>query len=151
MHKSLLQHLSPLGWEHINLTGDHLWAAAESEDRKREIQAVATVSTGFNVLYIPFSEATPEGTLSLLILGTNTRSRKGRTLSPLCQGLRPTNWRARFSDGQHVSRTLLRLSQQTRRMPPDSCYSPALRHPCESVASRNPVRETAPSMTRRVC
>ncbi len=23
--QSLLQHLSPLGWEHINLTGDYLW------------------------------------------------------------------------------------------------------------------------------
>jgi hypothetical protein len=22
---SLLQHLSPLGWEHINLTGDYVW------------------------------------------------------------------------------------------------------------------------------
>ena len=22
---ALLQHLSPLGWEHINLTGDYLW------------------------------------------------------------------------------------------------------------------------------
>ncbi len=22
---SLLQHLSPLGWEHINLTGDYIW------------------------------------------------------------------------------------------------------------------------------
>jgi len=22
----LLQHLSPLGWQHINLTGDYLWA-----------------------------------------------------------------------------------------------------------------------------
>ena len=23
--KDLLQHLSPLGWQHINLTGDYLW------------------------------------------------------------------------------------------------------------------------------
>ncbi len=23
--KNLLQHLSPLGWEHINLTGDYIW------------------------------------------------------------------------------------------------------------------------------
>ncbi len=23
--ENLLQHLSPLGWEHINLTGDYLW------------------------------------------------------------------------------------------------------------------------------
>ena len=25
VNEELLQHLSPLGWEHINLTGDHLW------------------------------------------------------------------------------------------------------------------------------
>ena len=25
VNQSLLQHLSPLGWEHINLTGDYLW------------------------------------------------------------------------------------------------------------------------------
>ena len=26
---NLLAHLSPLGWEHVNLTGDYVWAAAE--------------------------------------------------------------------------------------------------------------------------
>jgi hypothetical protein len=25
----LLTHLSPLGWEHVNLTGDYVWAIAE--------------------------------------------------------------------------------------------------------------------------
>ena len=25
----LLKHLSPLGWEHVNLTGDYIWAAAD--------------------------------------------------------------------------------------------------------------------------
>jgi len=25
---SLLQHLSPLGWEHINLTGDYVWRSS---------------------------------------------------------------------------------------------------------------------------
>jgi hypothetical protein len=28
--QALLQHLSPLGWEHINLTGDYVWR----QDRK---------------------------------------------------------------------------------------------------------------------
>ena len=27
----LLPHLSPLGWQHINLTGDYLWAAPTTE------------------------------------------------------------------------------------------------------------------------
>jgi len=26
---ALLGHLSPLGWEHINLTGDYVWAPAD--------------------------------------------------------------------------------------------------------------------------
>jgi hypothetical protein len=26
---ALLQYLSPLGWEHINLTGDYLWRSAK--------------------------------------------------------------------------------------------------------------------------
>jgi len=26
---SLLAHLSPLGWEHVNLTGDYIWGAAQ--------------------------------------------------------------------------------------------------------------------------
>lgn len=25
VYDTLLQHLSPLGWEHINLTGEYLW------------------------------------------------------------------------------------------------------------------------------
>lgn len=25
VHETMLRHLSPLGWEHINLTGDYLW------------------------------------------------------------------------------------------------------------------------------
>ena len=30
----LLQHLSPLGWQHINLTGDYLWTDADIPDGK---------------------------------------------------------------------------------------------------------------------
>jgi len=26
---ALLEHLSPLGWEHINLTGDYIWLASK--------------------------------------------------------------------------------------------------------------------------
>jgi len=29
--EDLLAHLSPLGWEHINLTGDYVWASDPSE------------------------------------------------------------------------------------------------------------------------
>jgi hypothetical protein len=26
---NLLAHLSPVGWEHVNLTGDYVWAAGQ--------------------------------------------------------------------------------------------------------------------------
>jgi hypothetical protein len=32
----LLAHLSPLGWEHVNLTGDYVWAAAEEVSDSRD-------------------------------------------------------------------------------------------------------------------
>ena len=31
---SLLAHLSPLGWEHINLTGDYVWKASKLQPGK---------------------------------------------------------------------------------------------------------------------
>ena len=40
----LLAHLSPLGWEHINLTGDYVWSsaneAAENHDGFRALRPV---------------------------------------------------------------------------------------------------------------
>jgi hypothetical protein len=40
----LLAHLSPLGWEHVNLTGDYIWAEAdevtENRDGYRPLRAV---------------------------------------------------------------------------------------------------------------
>jgi hypothetical protein len=55
---TLLQYLSPLGWEHINLTGDYLW---------RSSAKVGAGSSGrcdrchrLSVLYFPFSETTPK-------------------------------------------------------------------------------------------
>jgi hypothetical protein len=30
---TLLQHLSPLGWEHINLTGDYIWRPSKHIER----------------------------------------------------------------------------------------------------------------------
>ena len=40
---SLLAHLSPLGWEHVNLTGDYIWGAeqqaSENIDGLRPLRA----------------------------------------------------------------------------------------------------------------
>jgi Tn3 transposase DDE domain len=32
----LLAHLSPLGWEHINLTGDYVWSPADEMTENRD-------------------------------------------------------------------------------------------------------------------
>ncbi|MBV9481019.1 MAG: Tn3 family transposase, partial [Acidobacteria bacterium] len=32
----LLLHLSPLGWEHINLTGDYVWSPADEMTENRD-------------------------------------------------------------------------------------------------------------------
>ena len=38
----LLTHLSPLGWEHVNLTGDYVWAAEQSlSETHRRVEAAA--------------------------------------------------------------------------------------------------------------
>jgi hypothetical protein len=34
VNDALLQHFSPLGWEHINLTGDYVWQRGRSKIRK---------------------------------------------------------------------------------------------------------------------
>jgi hypothetical protein len=53
---TLLQYLSPLGWEHINLTGDYLW-------QQRKIGAGSSGRydrcNRLSVRFFPFSEATP--------------------------------------------------------------------------------------------
>jgi Tn3 transposase DDE domain len=33
--ESLLQHLSPMGWEHINLTGNYVWPASKSRQKAK--------------------------------------------------------------------------------------------------------------------
>jgi TnpA family transposase len=58
---ALLQHLSPLGCEHINLTGDYVWRLARR--RRQGNSAHYAPSQTLNVLYSPFREAreaTPE-------------------------------------------------------------------------------------------
>ena len=39
----LLAHLSPLGWEHINLTGDYIWVAVDnSSENYDELRPLRT-------------------------------------------------------------------------------------------------------------
>lgn len=40
IHEEYLQHLSPLGWDHINLTGDYVWnlKQATSFDKLRPLR-----------------------------------------------------------------------------------------------------------------
>jgi Tn3 transposase DDE domain len=52
---ALRQHLSPLGWEHINLTGDYLWR----NTKKISAKASSGLCGRFNVRDSPLSERTP--------------------------------------------------------------------------------------------
>ena len=44
---TLLPHIAPLGWQHINLTGDYLWSDAPSldEDGYRRLRRFNTLET----------------------------------------------------------------------------------------------------------
>ncbi|SEO06915.1 Tn3 transposase DDE domain-containing protein [Cryobacterium luteum] len=53
----LLDHLSPLGWEHINLTGDYTWNTPANP--KPENSAPRTGPETLSVSFIPFRELTP--------------------------------------------------------------------------------------------
>src|ERR1700688_2291521 len=46
---SLLQHVSPLGWEHVNLTGDYTWHSNKrvAKGRFRPIRIPRTSRNGF--------------------------------------------------------------------------------------------------------
>jgi len=57
VNENLLKHLSPLGWEHINLTGDYVW-------RQNKVMPKGNTDhcrgrKNLNVLYHPNSEPTP--------------------------------------------------------------------------------------------
>ena len=54
----LLQHLSPLGWEHINLTGDYVWRQ-RPQLGSRQVPAAADRSPRLSVRFFPFREVTP--------------------------------------------------------------------------------------------
>lgn len=56
---ALLPFLSPLGWEHINLTGDYLWRQSARLSAGK-VSAAAAGSWGLSVRFCPFSEAAPE-------------------------------------------------------------------------------------------
>jgi hypothetical protein len=53
--ENLLQHVSPLGWEHINLTGDYVWRQ-NKRARKGSFRALRPPSACLNVLYALYSE-----------------------------------------------------------------------------------------------
>jgi hypothetical protein len=56
--ENLLQHLSPLGWEHVNLTGDYVWRQNKRVEHG-QIQNSATTRGGLSVRFFPFRERIP--------------------------------------------------------------------------------------------
>lgn len=63
INDQLLSHLSPLGWEHINLTGDYIWRNNKNL-LKRSIVLCgqlmsASTKNHLNVQYFPFPKRSP--------------------------------------------------------------------------------------------
>ena len=54
---TLLQYVSPLGWEHINLTGDYLWRN-NAKIGAGKFRLLRPLQPAY-VLYFSFSETTP--------------------------------------------------------------------------------------------
>jgi hypothetical protein len=59
----LLPYLSPLGWEHINLTGDYVWRQSQKLQAAK-IQATATTSRSLSRLLSELSPTRPHFTVS---------------------------------------------------------------------------------------
>jgi hypothetical protein len=55
----LLQYLSPLGWEHINLTGDYLWRSS-AKIGSGKFRPLRHAATGLARFVLRFSEMTPK-------------------------------------------------------------------------------------------
>jgi hypothetical protein len=61
----LLAHLSPLGWEHINLTGDYVWKPGGGEKHRPLRQLRLPIDrddeSPYSVRFCPFRGVTPYG------------------------------------------------------------------------------------------
>jgi hypothetical protein len=86
------QYLSPLGWEHINLTGG-LFVAEQCQDRCWKTSDLCDNRKSLSVRFFPFSEATP-GTSRVCPVGIYTPFERHQGLnlalcktSSLCQGV----------------------------------------------------------------
>jgi hypothetical protein len=57
--EKLLPHLSPLGWEHINLTGDYVWRQHKLVEQGKFRPLRIGCSPRLSVRFFPFREQTP--------------------------------------------------------------------------------------------
>ncbi len=80
---SLLQYLSPLGWEHINLTGDYLWRSSAKIGAGKFSRCYGLCNR-LSVLYFPFSETTPQGDAGIFALPCSSRLQNLKQQLPMC-------------------------------------------------------------------
>lgn len=63
LNDQLLSHLSPLGWEHINLTGDYIWRTKKNWLKGSIILCdqlmSVSIKNNLNVQYVPFPKRSP--------------------------------------------------------------------------------------------
>jgi hypothetical protein len=64
IHESLLQHLSPMGWEHINLTG--IMSGQQANAFRRRNSGRFDLIPWLNVLYNPFRGRSPLSTANAM-------------------------------------------------------------------------------------
>lgn len=66
INEQLITHLSPLGWEHINLSGDYVWRTnlKLGQGKYRALRSVnsSLYKNRLSVGYFPFSKRTPKAT-----------------------------------------------------------------------------------------
>ncbi|STS37287.1 transposase [Klebsiella pneumoniae] len=90
LNEQLIAHLSPLGWEHINLSGDYVWRTnlKLGQGKYRSLRSVdsSLYKNSLSVGYCPFSNRTPtcaDAHKSPFLTGTKTHAkREGYARSP---------------------------------------------------------------------
>lgn len=69
---SLLPHLSPLGWKHINLTGDYIWRQSKKIEQDK-FRLLRPFGNPWRTIF-PFHEAMPSSLLGLFQISYSNKS-----------------------------------------------------------------------------
>jgi hypothetical protein len=137
----LLVHLSPLGWEHFNLTGDYARAGVnqvtKNPDGFRPLRTRPVSRYRFAICPLmlqkstvrslgPVSPVRPRGAAGG-VRNVLHAQRRGRSPRPWCSATNSAAWRCRWC-AQHGARTAARLTLHSERS--EECLG---LHPCRTA------------------